>query len=131
MTESVKFSNNHKSSEVSFTRERKLPFKSVLQLLLKKSVKSLQLVLNEWSSGFRVSASALSQARQKFKHTAFKELHEECVTKVMYGDGEYDTYKGYRLLAIDGTTLRLPTSEESRKEFGFIKYKNNLTKMNN
>lgn len=124
MTESEEFSDNHKDRQSSFTRERKLPFKSVLQLLLRKSVKSLQLILNEWSSGFSISASALSQARQKFKHTAFIELHEECVTKVMYGDGDYDTYKGYRLLALDGTTLRLPTSKESRKEFGVVKYMN-------
>jgi len=46
-------------------------------------------------------------------------------------DGAYDTYQGYRLLALDGTTLRLPTSKESRKEFGVIEYMNGKKAISN
>ncbi len=71
-----------------------------------------------------ISASALSQARQKFLHTAFIELLEECVVKPMYNDGSHKRFKGHRLLAIDGSTLRLPTSKELVETFGTVRYMN-------
>lgn len=89
-------------------------------------MKSLQLVLNEWcrDTDESISASALSQARQKFLHTAFIELLEECVVKPMYTDGNHKRFKGHRLLAIDGSTLRLPTSKELVEAFGTVRYMN-------
>ncbi len=42
------FQSSHKVSPNSFTRERKLPFKIMALLLMKKSLKSIQLVLNEF-----------------------------------------------------------------------------------
>ena len=84
----------------------------MLKFLLRKSVKSLQRVLNEWCREVdeSISASALRQARQKFRHTAFIELLEECVVKPMYNDNGHKRFKGHRLLAVDGSTLRLPTA---------------------
>ena len=131
MTESEEFLNKHKKRTENFTRHRKLPFSAVLTLILRKSVKSLQLILNEWCRGLdkSISASALSQARQKFSHTAFLELLERCVVQPMYGDGEYERYRGYRLLAIDGTTLRLPTNKVLIEEFGTTRYMNGRQKV--
>jgi hypothetical protein len=87
---------------------------------IKKSVKSVQLIVNEWCRELdgSISASALSQARQKFRHTAFIELLEECVVKPMHDDNGHKRFKGHRLLAIDGSTLRLPTSRELIDAFG-------------
>lgn len=52
-------------------------------LVLKKSIKSLQLILNESFIqkyiGRTISSSAYSQARKKLKHTAFIELNEEAI----------------------------------------------------
>lgn len=109
-----------------FVRERKLPFKTVIKLLLRKSVKPLQLVLNEWTDNldYQISASALSQARRKLKHTAFIELLKKCVVDVMYRVGDHERYCGKRLLGLDCTTLRLPNSEGLRKEFGLISHMN-------
>ena len=120
LTNSSDYSQRHRKSQTSFTRQRKLPFMRVLKFLLSKSVKSLQSRLNEWGELLdeQISSSALCQARQKFSHSAFIELLEECVVKVMYGDGDYEKYKNYRLLAIDGSTLRLPKSKETLKVFG-------------
>src|SRR5262245_16132409 len=86
---SDRFLDKHRKGKTNFIRQRKLPFSVVLSILLRKSVKSLQLVLNEWcrGKGESISASALSQARQKFSHTAFIELLEECVVKPMYKEG--------------------------------------------
>jgi hypothetical protein len=126
ITESDKFLRRHRKNDRSFTRQRKLPFDVVLKLLLRKSVKSLQLVLNEWCRDLdeSITASALSQARQKFAHTAFIELLEECVVKPMYSEGKARRFKEHRLLAIDGSTLRLPTSKELIETFGTIQYMN-------
>jgi hypothetical protein len=126
ITESNDFLQRHRKADRDFTRQRKLPFDVVLKLLLRKSVKSLQLVLNEWCRDLdeSISASALSQARQKFAHTAFIELLEECVVKPMYNDGGHRRFKGHRLLAIDGSTLRLPTSRELIETFGTVQYMN-------
>lgn len=45
---SVKFLQRHQRDEDCFIRQGKLPFNIVLTLLLRKRVKSLQRVLNEW-----------------------------------------------------------------------------------
>jgi hypothetical protein len=71
-----------------------------------------------------VSASALSQARLKLSYTAFLELHQEVVVKPMYGDGAYARFRGHRLLAIDGSSLRLPSTAETRRDFGLIEHMN-------
>jgi len=69
-----------------------------------------------------VSSSAYSQARQKFRHTAFIELNQKTVVDIMYGDDDYQTFWGHRLLAVDGTKIRLPNEPGIRDEFGTAKY---------
>ena len=103
-----------------------MPFRAVLQFLLRKSVKSLQLVLNELEevTNHGVTASAVSQARHKFRHTAFVELLEKAIVEVMYADGDYEKFRGRRVLAVDGSSLRLPNTEETRARFGFIEHLN-------
>lgn len=51
------------------------------------------------------------------KHSAYIELNEELV-KGFYTGEDYKQYKGYRLLAIDGTRIQLPNRESVIKEFG-------------
>lgn len=128
---SEEFLQRHKTTASCFTRKRKLPFGSVLSLVLCKSVKSLQVVLNEWcrNSSDTISASALSQARQKFRHTAFIELLEECIVRPTYSEGKYKRFRGRRLLAIDGSTLHLPTSKELINTFGTVRYLNGGQKL--
>jgi len=95
--------------------------------VLRNSVKSLQLVVNEamnWLSQDPVTASAYSQARYKLKHTAFIELNQKAVVDTMYADDKYQRFWGYRLLAVDGSKIRLPDNDEIRDEFGTIHYSN-------
>jgi hypothetical protein len=126
LVSSEEFVIKHKKGATSFTRQRKLPFLAVLALVLRKSVKSLQVILNEWCRHTMetITASALSQARQKFSYTAFIELLQECVVRPMYSEGKCKRFKGHRLLAIDGSTLRLPTSKELIETFGTMRYMN-------
>ena len=53
----------------------------------------------------------------KMKHGAYIELNEELV-RGYYCDGDYKQYKGYRLLAIDGSRIQLPDKESVIEEFG-------------
>lgn len=77
------FFDRHKSRAQDFTRDRILNFKVIFVTILRKSVKSLSIVMNElFMDGHIegiVTASAYSQARSKLSHTAFQELSEGIV----------------------------------------------------
>jgi len=69
------FKAEHRISPKFFTRDRKLTFIIAVLLILQKSLKSLQLVLNEFfgkpaTYPVIVTASAFTQARLKLSHTA-------------------------------------------------------------
>lgn len=84
------FINQHKVSTVAFTRTRKLTFIVLFILILRKSVKSLQLVLNEFvleaQKDFSITAGAFTKARKKLKHTAYQELNEDIIGTYLSSD---------------------------------------------
>ena len=89
------FKSRHRASDQAFTRVRCLPFAVVLVLILRKSVKSLQNVVNEamaWLMVEPVTASAFSQARYKLQHTAFIELNQRAVVESRYRDADFRTF---------------------------------------
>jgi hypothetical protein len=121
------FQGRHKIKPKYFTRERVLTFPVVMVILFQKSVKSLQLMLNEFLSKLSdglvvltVTASAFTQARSKLAHTAFIELNTRGIVEPYYKDHDYKKYKGFRLLAIDSSKLRLPDDPAIKKEFGTL-----------
>ena len=88
-----------------------------------KGMKSLQLSLAELipklgKPEYSVSKAAYTKARRKLKHTAFIELNQRAVIQTVYEDANYKTAFGFRLLAIDGSKVQLPTNPETKKEFG-------------
>ncbi len=121
------FKGRHRAHDQVFTRVRCLPLAVVLVLILRKSVKSLQNVVNEamaWLTADPVTASAFSQARYKLKHTAFIELNQQAVVESRYRDADFRTFWGGRVLAIDGSKVLLPDTEDVRAAFGTIAYSN-------
>lgn len=119
------FKSENKMNKKDFTRNRKLPFSKVLLTVVRKSVKSIQNILNETQKHLSVlldedletiSKSAYSQARDKLNYTAFEELANDA-SDMMYRDYDYKTYKGFRLLAIDGSMITLPFNADIKKEF--------------
>jgi hypothetical protein len=98
-----------------------------LVLILRKSVKSLQNVVNEAMAWLRVepvTASAFSQARYKLQHTAFIELNQQAVVESRYRDANFPTFWGFRVLGVDGSKVLLPDTEDVRAAFGTIAYSN-------
>ncbi len=117
--------NKYKIGEKSFLRKRKFSFKSLAILVLMKSVKSLQIRLNEFFDRFvegceTVSSSAFTQARRKFSYKLFVDLNKDIIVKEFYNDKSYKRYKGFRLIAIDGTRVSVPDNQETREYFNTI-----------
>ena len=115
----------HKLSDSSFTRERKLTFMRVAMLILQKGLKSLQNSINEFFDKLcpevsPATSSAFTQARKKLSHSAFIALNKEGVIDTFYVDGLYKKWRNYRLLAVDGSQVRLPSSEEVKDAFGGV-----------
>lgn len=116
------FKSRHRTEAKYFTRERKLSFTTLMVTILGKSIKSLQNVLNELSVSLGsepVTASAYSQMRQHLKHTAFIELNRAVLVPLAEEQVGH-RYQGYRVLAGDGSRIRLPEHPSVREEFGAI-----------
>ena len=64
-----------------------------------------------------VTQSAFSQARLKVKPSAFVELNEDCINH-FYSFYKVKKWNGFRLIAIDGSEIILPKTEETIKEYG-------------
>ena len=105
------FSKDPKSD---FTRERKLPLNSLLQLLLKFSGKSLQAELSAyyrspehtyWSVPTK---SAFSQQRHKLLWEGCYALFRTFTDSLPY----LKLFDGYRLLACDGSSVPIPRNVE-------------------
>lgn len=82
--------------------------------------KSLQVEIGSFTRFLDIrsfSKQAFSQARKKLSPTAFKLLNEKLVTE-FYTDNDFKTFKGLRILAIDGSILRLPDADELYGKFG-------------
>ena len=76
-------------------------------------------VLNKGCETVTVTKQAFSKARKKFSEEAFILLDERLVDE-FYTENTYQTWKGYRVLGIDGSTAQLPMSKEILKEFGGV-----------
>ncbi len=105
--------------ETDFTRDRSLSFETVLRDIIcmeSGSLKDELLKLNEHSLS-TPTASAFVQARSKIKHDAFKAVFDIFNRKTQM----IKTYKGYRLLAIDGSVLPIDNSFND-KETTLLKF---------
>lgn len=124
---SQEFISRHKQNLADFTRKRSLPFHVLFIFLINLIKSSLQ---NELDIFFKqihhtdvpqrkVTTSALSQARHKLKHQAFIELNHE-TTKHFYDTYPTKTWHGFHLVAIDGSTVKVPQNSKCKEYFGTL-----------
>jgi len=88
--------------------------------ILHLTKRSLQIVCNligDLQMKESASKQAFSQARYKISCSAFKALNIELLIEAYQGDTEGVWY-GYRVFGIDGSTIRLPKSDECKEYFG-------------
>jgi hypothetical protein len=108
-----------------FTRQRLLPFASIVLLILRGHKLSLQNALNKvfkaLNQVFSVpKASAYSHARLKLKPEIFTLLNRivcQNFYQLYEADGLVKRWRGHRLIGADGTYLNLPDTPETRQEF--------------
>jgi hypothetical protein len=100
-----------KNPGIDFTRKRKLPFETVMQLLLSMGGNSIYKELLE-VQGYDVNAAttaAFVQQRDKILPFAFEFLFHEFTRS--FSDTKKN--KGYRLLAVDGSDLHIATDPDN------------------
>jgi hypothetical protein len=122
---SKEFISRHRIKPTDFPRERSLPFHKVFFLLINFLTKSLQaeldnlfrVLLNKEIPVNEVTKGTFSLARKKLDYKAFVELDKDQI-EYFYQNVCYKTWHGFRLLAIDGSTARLPFSEGIVAKFG-------------
>lgn len=122
---SKEFIERHRVKPTDFTRERSLPFYKVFLLLINFLTKSLQAELdnlfrvlqNKEIPVNEVTKGAFSLARKKLNYEAFVELDKTQID-YFYQTSACATWNGFRLLGVDGSTARLPSSHEIVKKYG-------------
>ena len=98
-----------------FTRKRKLPLEQVVKSVLSMTGKSLRGELMDYF-GLSLSmptVSAFIQQRNKVTHHAFETLFHTFTDTI----DEQSLFKGYRLLAVDGSDLHTPTNKDEKDSF--------------
>jgi hypothetical protein len=124
---SLKLRNESRLNEKAFTRNRKVGFVTLMLMIMNMVKKSTQLEIDDFFKQFSpegisnitYTKQSFSEARQKLSPNAFIVLNDAFVEK-FYDDGDFKTYKGYRLLAIDGSSIEVPNNNDTRKHFGYI-----------
>lgn len=113
-----------------FTRmgKSKMKFKDIILFILNFVKKSLQIELDDFfekihNNDVIITKQAFSQARRKVSPKAFIYLMDG-VNKWFYNETPFNKYRGYRLLAIDGTVIQVHNNEELRDIFGYIENQN-------
>lgn len=113
---SEEFKKKHRMKEEYFTRNRKLGFREICLAVIKGSKSGLYAGLKAFRTEIHsdvdsYSKAAFCKARQKINPEAFREIFQLSATE-FYETMEYNTYRGYRMCAIDGSKVNLPNTEE-------------------
>ena len=125
---SEEFRDRHRRSAKDFVRDRILTLPVLVMFFLRlRGGVSLQGALDaffapgeEAASFLRtVTKSALCQARQKFKASAFAELNGLWVSGWHQAHTSYKRWCGLRVVAADGVCFRVPKWRENLQTFGW------------
>ena len=119
------FIANHRKSPKDFTRQRKLPFHLLVSILINFVKGSLQDELDQFFKALNrtdvakrvVSKTALGKARLKLKFDAFIELNRHLIG-LSETTFKLQSWLGFRLIGVDGTTLQLPKFKDIVAHFG-------------
>lgn len=119
---SDEFEQRSKAKETAFRRNRKLGFKNTMFMSLNFLSRPIFSELNNYyknviGSDEHVQQQSFSEARQKIKYEAFQELFYETVEIGLQAE-DADLYRGFRLLAIDGSLIPLKNTPELKQIYG-------------
>jgi hypothetical protein len=125
LIESECFQKNAKKDKKDFIRERTLPFTHVFSSILMCNPGPLNTRIRRFFENFikkqsqPPTKSALCQARDKLLPSAFQTVSNYVVDN-FYCTNEFKKWHNYRVLSIDGSSIKLPKIDEIIKEFGLM-----------
>jgi hypothetical protein len=122
----------YKVSKTDFTRNRKQSFHSSIVFMINFLTKSLSAEIENFihfiSQNIKEKAivcftkSAFVQCRKKIKPEAFKYLSDSLIEEFYTdNDDSIKLWNGFRVLAVDGSRLNLPDTQELEKIYGRTK----------
>lgn len=104
-----------------FIRESKLGLPGLLKFLISRQGYTVANEINHYYSSFEleksVSKQAVFQAQEKLDYKVFPYINAK-LCKHYYQNNDYETFKGYTVVAIDGSVVETPYTEENIKIFG-------------
>jgi hypothetical protein len=108
-----------------FSRNRKMNFADIIMCMLNFFKKDAQIEVDDFLKkvkrcGTNMTEQAFLKARAKIVPEAFTILNDVLVGGV-YKETEYfHTFKGYRLLAVDGSVITLNNTKVMQDSFGYV-----------
>ena len=108
----------------AFTRRRKVGLVGVVSIILNMVRKTTQVELDDYLERVHPEGGAITYTKQSFAE-ARQNLRPEALTGLndvlihgYYADGDYARYRGFRLLAVDGSVMELPNTPALREKYG-------------
>ena len=92
-----------------FTRDRKLPLATMLKIIIGMNGGSIKRELYDYDKSISVTSSAFVQQRDKILPEMFQYIFRQFTDKLSCDK----TYRGYRLLAVDGSGISLVRNEKA------------------
>ena len=117
------FVAKYRAKKSFFTRSTaKLTFQTLLLFLLSLPRQSAQSAINrfirERGLEFSVYKQSLFEAREKLRHQVFIDLNNDYFLKEYAYSGDFKTYRGFRVVAVDGSVFDVPAGANA---FGKLK----------
>lgn len=130
--------SNYKVNEQDFTRKRKQSFDQVLLFMLNLLRKSMAIEINNFLEYLNskldfqkiesFTSSAFVQKRKKIKPEVFNHLSSVITDNYyMQGNQNIKRFKDFRILAVDGSKITLPFTEQLKISFGESKNQTNTS----
>lgn len=128
------FVQRHRTNNSAFTRNRKFCFKDLLVVLMSFTRPSVKTELDRFfkrvskspESFDSISKSAFTQARKKLNPGAFIELRKQQLNYFNSSAPVKKSWKGHRVIGVDGSKKYLPFSKELKSYFGLMKNQHNV-----
>ncbi len=105
----------------AFTRHRKGGLVGVVSIILNMVRKTTQVELDDYLERVHPEGGVMTYPKQSFAE-ARQNLRPEALTGLndvliqgYYADGDYARYRGFRLLAVDGSVMELPNPPALRE----------------
>lgn len=126
------FVAENRTAKTAFCRLRILGFDGVALLILQRTVRSIQNHLHEfllkWTDDLQtVTPGAFTKARAKLRHGAFVRLNTEVLLPALYdskGHISIERWHGHRVLAVDSSLIRLPSTVPIGEALGWVEVSN-------